>query len=107
MGTPEEMDRIARITSHIAPQSCAAIPEDEVKKHKNKDSCWVVIKGQVVDVTEFLPDHPGGLKTLLKNGGKESTEVFEVRRAPSPPRTPVRKSHLQARATLSRLDDSP
>merc|ERR1711998_284798 len=78
MGTPEEMDRIARITSHIAPQSCAAIPEDEVKKHKNKDSCWVVIKGQVVDVTEFLPDHPGGMKTLLKQGGKESTEVFEA-----------------------------
>ena len=37
-----------------------------------------VWQGKVIDVTEFLPDHPGGLKTLLKNGGKESTEVFEA-----------------------------
>ena len=35
-------------------------------------------QGKVIDVTSFLPDHPGGLKTLLKNGGKESTEVFEA-----------------------------
>merc|ERR1711998_142408 len=77
MGT-QTMDRIARITSHIAPQPCGAISEDELKKHASKESCWVAIKGQVVDVTEFLPDHPGGMKTLLKQGGKESTEVFEA-----------------------------
>lgn len=29
-------------------------------------------------MTSFLPDHPGGMKTLLKQGGKESTDVFEA-----------------------------
>merc|ERR1711871_243345 len=77
MGTCR-MDRIARIAAHLAPQPCAAISEEELKKHKTKDSCWVAIHGKVIDVTEFLDDHPGGKKTLLKQGGKESTEVFEA-----------------------------
>ncbi|KAJ8128604.1 hypothetical protein O1611_g5032 [Lasiodiplodia mahajangana] len=38
----------------------------EVAKHDNKDSCWVVIHGKAYDVTEFLPEHPGGMKIILK-----------------------------------------
>merc|ERR1711871_1630653 len=73
------MDHISRITGHITPQPCGgAISADELKKHKTKKDCWVAIKGQVIDVTEFIPDHPGGAKTLVKQGGKESTEVFEA-----------------------------
>merc|ERR1711907_234638 len=72
--------RIERICAHLAPQpaSDAAISADELKKHKSKTDCWIAVQGKVIDVTSFLPDHPGGLKTLLKNGGKESTEVFEA-----------------------------
>lgn len=29
---------------------------EEVAKHTTKDDCWVVISGQVLDVTKFLPD---------------------------------------------------
>ena len=29
---------------------------DEVKKHKTKDSCWVVINNEVYDVTKFLDE---------------------------------------------------
>jgi hypothetical protein len=28
---------------------------DEIKKHNNKDSCWVIVHGKAYDVTEFLP----------------------------------------------------
>lgn len=31
----------------------------EVAKHDNKDSCWVIIHGRVYDITDFLPEHPG------------------------------------------------
>jgi flavocytochrome c len=30
----------------------------EVAKHKTEDDCWVAINGQVLDVTNFLADHP-------------------------------------------------
>ncbi|KAI0876251.1 FMN-dependent dehydrogenase-domain-containing protein [Hypoxylon argillaceum] len=49
----------------------------EVAKHDNKESCWVVIHGKAYDVTEFLPEHPGGMKIILKYAGKDATEEFE------------------------------
>merc|ERR1712151_1154961 len=32
----------------------------EVAKHITKDDCWVVVSGQVLNVTKFLGEHPGG-----------------------------------------------
>ena len=46
---------------------------EEVAKHNNAESCWVIVKGQAYDVTEFLPDHPGGSKIILKYAGKDAT----------------------------------
>ena len=39
-------------------------------------SAWVIIKGDVYDVTEWLDEHPGGRKILLKNVGKDATDKF-------------------------------
>ncbi|KAI5917730.1 FMN-dependent dehydrogenase [Camillea tinctor] len=49
----------------------------EVAKHDNKESCWVVVHGKAYDVTEFLPEHPGGMKIILKYAGKDATAEFE------------------------------
>lgn len=50
---------------------------DEVKKNKNENSAWIVIKNAVYDVTKFLDDHPGGKEPLLYNAGKDCTRAFE------------------------------
>ena len=50
---------------------------DEVAKHSGKDDCWVIVHGKVYDVTEFLPEHPGGSKIIVKYAGKDATEEFE------------------------------
>ncbi|KAJ9148905.1 FMN-dependent dehydrogenase [Pleurostoma richardsiae] len=49
----------------------------EVAKHCSKDDCWVIVHGRAYDVTEFLPEHPGGMKIILKYAGKDATEEFE------------------------------
>ncbi|KAK8118924.1 cytochrome b2 [Apiospora kogelbergensis] len=49
----------------------------EVAKHNDKNSCWVVVHGKAYDVTDFLPEHPGGPKIILKYAGKDATEEFE------------------------------
>ncbi|KAI1119513.1 FMN-dependent dehydrogenase [Nemania sp. NC0429] len=49
----------------------------EIAKHNDKNSCWVVIHGKAYDVTEFLPEHPGGMKIILKYAGKDATEEFD------------------------------
>ncbi|CUS11748.1 unnamed protein product [Tuber aestivum] len=49
----------------------------DVAEHNSKDSCWVVIHGKAYDVTEFLPQHPGGQAVILKHAGRDATEAFE------------------------------
>ncbi|GAA6036498.1 hypothetical protein JCM8097_003535 [Rhodosporidiobolus ruineniae] len=53
--------------------------KEEVAKHNSKDDCWVIIDGQVLDVTKFLPDHPGGAKAIVLYAGRDATEEFHDR----------------------------
>ncbi|KAI9769992.1 MAG: hypothetical protein M1840_003703 [Geoglossum simile] len=50
---------------------------DEIGKHNTRESCWVIIHGKAYDVTEFLPEHPGGPKIILKYAGRDATEEFD------------------------------
>ncbi|KAF3361315.1 Malate dehydrogenase [Verticillium dahliae VDG1] len=49
----------------------------EIAKHNDAKSCWVIVHGKAYDVTEFLPEHPGGQKIILKYAGKDATEEYE------------------------------
>ncbi|TCD67032.1 hypothetical protein EIP91_000652 [Steccherinum ochraceum] len=49
----------------------------QVAEHNNSKSCWVIIKNKVYDVTDFLPDHPGGAKIILKYAGRDATSAYE------------------------------
>jgi predicted heme/steroid binding protein len=52
----------------------------EVAKHNKKGDLWVVVRGQVVDVSKFAVDHPGGEEYLLENAGKGETDARGRRR---------------------------
>lgn len=49
---------------------------EEIKKHNNQDSAWVVIQGDVYDITSFAAMHPGGEKLIMKFAGGDGTEQF-------------------------------
>merc|ERR1712060_105118 len=51
---------------------------DEVAKHTSKTDCWVVVSDQVLDVTKFLGEHPGGELAILTFAGKDATEEFNM-----------------------------
>jgi cytochrome b involved in lipid metabolism len=71
-------------TTSTAQPEAAAPPEkklgtyteEEVAKHNKDNDCWVIIEGKVLDVTNFLPDHPGGKKAILLYAGRDATEEF-------------------------------
>merc|ERR1719261_1801051 len=50
----------------------------EVQKHTVKGDCWVVVAGQVLNVSNFLPSHPGGELAILTFAGKDATEEFNM-----------------------------
>ncbi|KAG5365911.1 Cytochrome b2 [Yarrowia sp. B02] len=50
---------------------------EEVAKHNSKDSCWVILHGKAYDLTEFLPEHPGGQAIILKYAGRDATKAFD------------------------------
>ncbi|OAE23833.1 hypothetical protein AXG93_369s1270 [Marchantia polymorpha subsp. ruderalis] len=38
---------------------------EEIAKHRSVDDAWIVVDGQVYDVTYFLETHPGGQELIL------------------------------------------
>ncbi|KDR75645.1 hypothetical protein GALMADRAFT_248239 [Galerina marginata CBS 339.88] len=49
----------------------------EVATHNTRESCWIIVHGKVYDVTEFLDEHPGGSKIILKYAGKDATQEYD------------------------------
>ncbi|KAJ7793586.1 FMN-dependent dehydrogenase-domain-containing protein [Mycena olivaceomarginata] len=48
-----------------------------VAEHNSRESCWIIVHGKAYDVTEFLDEHPGGSKIILKYAGKDATQEYE------------------------------
>ncbi|KAH6569522.1 hypothetical protein BASA50_000152 [Batrachochytrium salamandrivorans] len=54
----------------------------DISKHNKDSDCWVVVNGQVLDVTGFLADHPGGKKAIMIYAGRDATEEFNMMHKP-------------------------
>ncbi|KAG0021206.1 hypothetical protein BGZ80_002869 [Entomortierella chlamydospora] len=50
----------------------------QVATHNSENDCWVIIHDKVYDVSNFLNDHPGGKKIILKNAGTDATKQFDA-----------------------------
>eukprot|EP00435_Cladocopium_sp_Y103_P020713 s4390_g5.t1 len=51
-----------------------SVSAEEVAKHNTDKDCWVIVGDQVLDVTNFLSEHPGGKKSIMMFAGKDATE---------------------------------
>ncbi|CBZ23698.1 flavoprotein subunit-like protein [Leishmania mexicana MHOM/GT/2001/U1103] len=50
----------------------------EVAKHNKESDCWCIVRGLVLNLTEFLPDHPGGKQSVLMYAGSDATKEFDL-----------------------------
>eukprot|EP01130_Rhizamoeba_saxonica_P017108 TRINITY_DN8141_c0_g1_i1.p1 TRINITY_DN8141_c0_g1~~TRINITY_DN8141_c0_g1_i1.p1 ORF type:complete len:141 (-),score=28.58 TRINITY_DN8141_c0_g1_i1:28-450(-) len=59
---------------------CADAPRpvtvSELSLHNKIDDCWIALQGQVFDITQFLPYHPGGKDIIVEVAGKDVTEYY-------------------------------
>ncbi|KAF2806653.1 fumarate reductase-like protein [Mytilinidion resinicola] len=51
---------------------------EEVAKHNKKEDLWIAVKGIVLDVTNWVDEHPGGPQALFSHMGKDASEEFEM-----------------------------
>ena len=57
--------------------------KSEVAKHHTRDDVWIIVKGQVYDVTSYVDDHMGG-DAILNHAGGDNTEAFYSDQHPQP-----------------------
>ncbi len=75
----------ASATPVVQPTATSASPRkpvnvgltlEEVARHSSPDDCWIVVGGEVYDVTQYLPLHPAGASIVVPFCGKDATNVF-------------------------------
>ena len=48
----------------------------EVRAHDGGDDCWMIVRGEVYDVTAWVEKHPGGRTVLEQYAGRDVTDAF-------------------------------
>ncbi|KAH7130018.1 mitochondrial cytochrome b2-like protein [Dactylonectria estremocensis] len=57
-------------------------PNELILHNKNHD-VWIVINGNVYDMTEFAPQHPGGPEIIYQFAGRDASDEYNSIHAPS------------------------
>lgn len=50
---------------------------EEIAKHNTDTDAWIIYKGKVYDVTDYVKKHPGGEPIIRKYYGKDCTLAYD------------------------------
>lgn len=75
------------------------ISVDEVSKHNSLEDLWLVVDGTVYDLSDFVPEHPGGPAVLMHHAGRDATAAYSEVHSMS-----LIKNSLPAEKIIGRLD---
>ncbi|KAL9596897.1 MAG: hypothetical protein Q9179_004461 [Wetmoreana sp. 5 TL-2023] len=78
---------------------------EEVLKHNTAKDLWIVVDGQVWDMTEFAPEHPGGIGIILQYAGRDASQPYNEFHAPSLLNETLTTSNLVGTLDISTISD--
>ncbi|KAL8733375.1 MAG: hypothetical protein Q9166_002199 [cf. Caloplaca sp. 2 TL-2023] len=55
----------------------------QIAEHNTVKDLWIVVDGQVWDMTDFAPEHPGGIGIILQYAGRDASQPYNEIHAPS------------------------
>lgn len=68
----------------LASPSVVAVSSEyklaDVTKHASVRDCWTAINDKVYNITDYIPNHPGGSR-IIQACGKDATNLFTGRSA--------------------------
>ncbi len=78
----DDMDEDGRVAPSVTPPptpkpvQSSGITMSDVATHNTRTSCWSVISGGVYDLTSWIPNHPGGERSILSICGIDGTSKY-------------------------------
>eukprot|EP01114_Cavostelium_apophysatum_P024490 TRINITY_DN959_c0_g1_i1.p1 TRINITY_DN959_c0_g1~~TRINITY_DN959_c0_g1_i1.p1 ORF type:complete len:474 (-),score=90.37 TRINITY_DN959_c0_g1_i1:31-1452(-) len=69
------------VSNEVGPKNSSGqegISWTELATHNVREDCWFAVRGKVYNVTSWIAKHPGGEDTIVLNGGKDATVLFEI-----------------------------
>jgi cytochrome b involved in lipid metabolism len=66
-------------TPVAAPAPPLALTMAVVSQHDTSTDCWIVTNNSIYDITDYIPEYPGGGQAIIALCGKDSTvELFDA-----------------------------
>jgi|JI8StandDraft_1071087.scaffolds.fasta_scaffold252245_1 cytochrome b involved in lipid metabolism len=62
-----------------APASPGRYSTGDVARHGLAEDCWMIIAGEVYDVSSYIPDHPTEPEILLPWCGRDASEAYRTK----------------------------
>lgn len=76
--TPDTTNKNTKLTppSTAPTQTTISLTSSEVTNHTSSNDCWVIVDGNVYNVTEYIPFHPGGSGRITNRCGTDVSADF-------------------------------
>ncbi|KAF9888273.1 hypothetical protein FE257_008843 [Aspergillus nanangensis] len=59
------------------------VPVSEIAQHNRPEDIWIIVDGQVYDLTTFAPSHPGGSDIIYRYAGRDASNEYNQVHSPS------------------------
>ncbi|KAK2680341.1 Cytochrome b5-like heme/steroid binding domain [Fusarium oxysporum f. sp. vasinfectum] len=71
----------------------------ETRQHGIQEDVWIVVNGEVFDMTQFAPEHPGGQEIIYQYAGQDASTSYNEIHSPS-----LIKKSLPTSCHIGKLD---